>query len=245
MFSRLALKLTALTLSIATCSAASAAPPPTVRNAICRPIFQADGQTFSAGTAFVVDLPTPSPRTLLVSALHVFGPDGGGPDKQIPAAELAQRASVVECQALGMNETWHAGRALTIPDARPMGSGFLKDASAFVFNTAETAIHPTHLKLASTPPKVGDSVWLLAQVLDGAPDTQLLHHAVVRLSKDDALQYEYDNAALSIQATSGAPVVNADGDVVGINLGGGTLHGKLIGIGDSLASVRSMLNAAK
>jgi len=243
MFKRPALTLTLFALSFATYAAASAAPPSKVRQAICRPVFQADGETFSAGTAFVLDLPKPATRTLLVSALHVFGPDGGL-DKQIPAAELAQRASVVECRALDSAETWHAGRALTIPGARPLESNYLKDVSAFILDGSMPA-HPTHLKLASAPPKAGDAIWLLAQVLEGAPGTELLHRAVVRSSKDEALQYEFDNALLKLQATSGAPLLDVNGDVVGINIGAGGSHGKVIGVGDSLASLRSLLSSAR
>jgi hypothetical protein len=244
MFTRLALKLTLFALSFAACSAVSAAPPLAVRNAVCRPIFQADGETFSAGTAFVLDLPKPATRTLLVSALHVFGPDGGL-DKQIPAAELARRASVVECRALASAETWHAARTLTIPDARPLGSGYLKDVSAFILDATTPAIHPAHLQLAAAPPKAGDSIWLLAQVLEGAPNTELQHRAVVRSSKDEALQYEFDNASLKLQATSGAPLLDANGDVVGINIGAGSSRGKVIGVGDSLASLRSLLSSGR
>jgi hypothetical protein len=244
MFKRPALKLTLFALSFASYSAASAAPPTTVRQAICRPIFHADGETFSAGTAFVLDLPKPAARSLLVSALHVFGPDGGLA-KQIPAAELAQRASVVECRALASAETWHAGRALTIADARPLEPGYLKDVSAFILDSSTPATHPTHLRLAAAPPKAGDAIWLLAQVLEGAPGTELLHRAVVRSSKDEALQYEFDNASLKLQATSGAPLLDVNGDVVGINIGAGASKGKVIGVGDSLASLRSLLSSAR
>lgn len=244
MINRLAVPLAAFTLSLLACSAACAAPPPAAQGAICRPVFQADGQTYSAGTAFVVDLPKPDSRTLLVSAIHLFGPDGGL-EQQIPAAELAQRVSLVACQPLDSAEAWQGGRALTIPGALPMGEGPLKDVAAFVLDTKSAATLPARLKLAATPPKPGETVWLLAQVLEGAPVTQLLHRAVVRSSKDEGLQYEYENASLKLMATSGAPVLNADGEVVGINLGGGTLRGKLIGVGGSVTSMRSLLSSAK
>jgi hypothetical protein len=120
-----------------------------------------------------------------------------------------------------------------------------RDVAAFPLDTAKAPIHPVRLKLAAAAPKVGDSVWLLAQVPEGAPPSQLLHHAVVRSSTDQALQYAFDNVGLNLQGTSGAPVVNAAGEVVGTNLGGGTLPGKLIGVGNSLASLRALLNAAK
>jgi hypothetical protein len=242
---RLAATFTAFALSFgAHAAVAAATPPSTVQNAICSPVYQADGKAFSAGTAFALDLPQPVPRTLLVTALHVFGP-AGGLDKEIPAAELARRVSLAGCQALGLDEIWYAGRALTVPGAHAMDDGPHRDVAAFPLDTARAAIHPVHLRLAAAAPKVGDSVWLLAQVPEGAPPSQLLHHAVVRSSTDQALQYAFDNVGLNLQGTSGAPVVNAAGEVVGTNLGGGTLPGKLIGVGNSLTSLRALLNSAK
>lgn len=233
--------LFASTLSV--CAAAQAAPPAAVQQTICRPHFHVDGQVLSAGTAFAIDLPGPASRTLLATAIHLFGPPGGLKEA-IPAAELAQRVSGVECNALGSDDVWHAGRALTISGARPMDGSYLKDAAAFVLDKAGKT--PTaHLKLAAIPPKPGDTVWLLAQAVEGAPPTQLLHRAVVRHAGDDGLQYEFDNAALAMRATSGAPALNDDGDVVGIHLGGGKKDGKLLGIADSLTSLRSLLGSAR
>lgn len=243
MYACRALKFTLVTLTAFTCGAVQAAPPAAVQNAICRPVFNVDGAVLGAGTAFVVDMRGPQPRALLVTALHLFGP-AGGLATQIPAAEMARRATAAACTALAVDATWRAGPALTIPGAQPMGEGALRDAAAFVLD-AHGAPPPYHLKLAAIAPKAGDHVWLLAQVADGAPPNQLLHRAVVRQTGADVLQYAFDNVKLGLQATSGAPVLNDDGDVVGMHLGGGELPGKLIGAADNLAAVRSLLRSAK
>jgi hypothetical protein len=243
MFHRFARKVTAFALTLVAHTVA-AAPPSTIQNAICSPVFQADGKAFSAGTAFALDLPRPVPRTLVVTAIHLFGP-AGGLDKQIPAAELASRVSLAGCKAVGLDEIWYASRALTVLDAHAMDGVPYQDVAAFALDTAGAPIHPVRLKLAAALPKAGDSVWLLAQVPEGAPASQLLHHAIVRSSTDQSLQYAFDNIGLNLQGTSGAPIVNAAGEVVRTNLGGTTLPGKLIGVGNSLTSLRALLNSAK
>lgn len=225
------------------CSLAIAAPPADVEKAICRPVFKLANQSLSAGTAFVLDVTEPSARTLLISAIHLFGP-AGGLQEQIPAADLAQKVSGVRCTALATHEVWAAGHALTIPNAKPLDGGYKQDVAAFEFDQGKAGAQPARLKLARQAPKVGDQIWLLAQVAGGAPNTQLLHRATVRQAKDEGLIYQYDNATLELRATSGAPLINSDGDVVGINLGGGNQNG-LIGIGDSLTSLRSALASAK
>jgi hypothetical protein len=237
------IKFALFALSHVICAMVVAAPPATVEKAICRPQFKLADQTLSAGTAFVLDVTEPRSQSLLVSAIHLFGPAGGLKD-QIPATELAQKVSSVYCVALVTRDAWSAGRALTIPGAKPLASGYKQDVAAFVLNQVKAGEQPVHLKLAAQMPKIGDQIWLLAQVADGAPSTQLLHHAIVRYSKDDGIIYQYDNASLNLKATSGAPLINADGEVVGINLGGGN-HNGLIGIGDSLESLRAALASAK
>lgn len=240
---RLQRSIIALALAMTVGSAACADPAPAVENAICRPTFQVAGQPLAAGTAFVLDVDAPSPRTLLVSAFHLFGP-AGGLREQIKAEQIAEHVSGARCQAIATSATWQAGPALTIDHAWPMGSDTLLDVAALVFDGSASDSPPTHLRLAANSPKSGDTVWLLAQVVGGAPRTQLLHRAVVNYSKDDALQYRFDTPDLELRATSGAPVLNADGEVVGLNLGGRERSDAVYGTADSLVTLRKALGSA-
>ena len=180
----------------------------------------------------------------MLSADHLFGPDGGLPE-QIPWSELSKHVSGVKCTALVGGKVWRAGPALTIPGAHPISDDPVQDISAFSVTSPGMADKVVPLKLAAQAPRRGDSVWLIAQVLEGAPPTQLIHHAVVRYVADDIIQYTFDNAGLSIQATSGAPVVNDAGEVVGINLAGGLDKGKFIGTATSLTMIRKSLESAR
>ena len=231
-------------LAVATTSVVIAAPPPAVEKAICRPEFQIEKETVSAGTAFVLDLQGAHVRSFLVSAHHLFGPDGGYAT-QIPWSEVSAKVKSMQCTSLSDGAVWTVGHALTMSGAERFGDGYLRDLSAFAFEDVSATSRPTHLKLAARMPKVGQSVWLLAEVVEGAPRSLLLHHAVVTYSQADAMQYNFDNAKLSIRATSGAPVLDDAGDVVGVNLAGGLHGGVMSGTSDSVISIRALLESAK
>ncbi len=223
---------------------AQPAPLTAAADAICKPLFRIDGRPLAAGTAFLLQPEAPGQPPVLVTALHLFGPDGGLP-RAVPPEALPRRVALDRCQTLSRPGMWGGGRALSIPGAAPGGTGLpLRDIAAFAVDIVSVQrIQP--LRLASSPPAVGEPVWLVASVIRGAPTRQLLHRAHVVHSSDDQLQYSYDNPALELRATSGAPVVNARGEVVGVNLGGGVRQGETFGIADSLTTIRAAVAAMR
>lgn len=223
---------------------AHAEPPASVAQTICRPEFKVDGEALAAGTAFLLRTDDSAARTLLVSAHHLFGPSGGLP-AQIAWPEMSTRVGSMRCIGIAQRQVWQGGRALTLEGAMPVGRGYLRDLAAFPLVASPGAATAAPLRLARTAPKVGDPVWLLAQVAKGAPPNVLLHRAVVTYAREDALEYRFDNSELGIRATSGAPVLNAGGEVVSVNLAGGLRDGKFTATGNSLASMRALLSAAK
>ena len=91
----------------------------------------------------------------------------------------------------------------------------------------------------------GQSVWLVASLLEGAPADQRLHHAkVLGIHSGENVLYQYDNPKLSKQATSGAPIVDQAGRLVAVNLGGYEDEGQIIGIGNPVGRFRKFLEAA-
>ncbi|HEX4304137.1 MAG TPA: trypsin-like peptidase domain-containing protein [Rhizomicrobium sp.] len=224
------------------CTQAQTVPDDAVKAAICRPLFQVDGAALDAGTAFVLDPGTAKP--LLVTAMHLFGPDGGLPE-QIEWNALPGRAISVDCTPLAEGSVLKGGAALALPGAHAHAPGVLRDIAAFALNAAGPK-PKSILHLADTAPRTGETVWLLAQAVGGAPATQLLHRAVVGHSGDDTLQYFFDNKTLELRATSGAPVLDGQGRVVGINLGGGLLKdGRMLGFATPLKSIREALAGAR
>ena len=103
------------------------------------------------------------------------------------------------------------------------------------------------LKLAPTQPKLGDTVWLVAQLVSGAPKDKLLFKAKVSRVQDLALNYVVDDpdGTFELRATSGAPVVNERGEVVAVNLAGGRVAEGFNLAGISINVVRKALESVK
>jgi len=217
--------------------------PPAPDGLIFRPTFETDEGEICAGTAFPLRL-AGYPRPVIVTALHLLGP-GGGMSGDVPPGEIAKAV-----KRLRLDDCFAASRTillqsepLVIPDAAPIGkSGNAGDLAAFWAPMDE---HVYCLEMSEAKPVVGESVWLAASLLRGAPKEERLHRASVLETGDDGLMlYLYDNPKLSKQATSGAPILNQAGQLVAINLGGYESEGTVIGAGNPVSRFRKYLEAA-
>ena len=212
--------------------------PTAAQSSICRPEFRVGDAQYSAGTSFLLKVDG-ADHPLLVTATHLFGPDGGL-DAQIPWNELPSKAQMVKCTTYGSGETWHADAPLAIPGAHPgVDETAMLDVAAFPFSGSTT--QPA-LRLASRQPAVGDSVWLVSEIIAEPKQAGLLHHAVVAEITKSYLLIVYDHP-LGATATSGAPIVDARGDVVGVNFGGGVSKGRMLGVATSGAALTKALSA--
>jgi S1-C subfamily serine protease len=54
----------------------------------------------------------------------------------------------------------------------------------------------------------------------------------------------FDDPDLELRATSGAPLLDDQGRVVGMNIGGSTLNGKPVSSGIAIGSIREALSKA-
>jgi hypothetical protein len=89
---------------------------------------------------------------------------------------------------------------------------------------------------------VGDPVWVAA-ALEGQPGS-LWQAKVVEISPG-FLFFEYTNRELKLDGTTGAPVLDAAGAVVGLNVGFGKLEdGALIGSAAPLAALKQRVESA-
>lgn len=221
-------------------------PPPALSAAsfAFQPSFAtSDGQDFQAGKMVIARVPSAPGGLLGLSCIHIFGPDGG----------LARQIGSTDLPAFVKKTTLIAhdggriemGAAFAVPGARPFSHGRgLPDASTDLSLFRAPSELATHaLELASDDPAAGDRVWLLARVAGGAAPDVFLHPAHVRLANDQILVYEFENNQLNLTATSGAPVVNAQGKIVALNLGGGLTGGKLNVFGNPISSVRKKIEA--
>jgi trypsin-like peptidase len=111
-----------------------------------------------------------------------------------------------------------------------------RDVAAFqVADAAGAAV----LELAATPPAPGDRVYLLAETDE--PGSRIFP-AVEVATRDRApyLEFQYDDE-VTLKATSGAPILNSDGKVVGINIGGDESKSPVEGHANSIESFVPML----
>ena len=227
-------------------SAASAASAST--DAVFRPVFTTPQGPLNAGTAFVGRFER-CEEPVLLTAMHLFGP-AGGLREAMSADDVKHGVTQAELTGFGRN-TKHMlfeVSSLTPEDAKaccdnqPLhGPG---DVAAF---TAPARLAAIALPLATDAAVPGQRVTLLAQLV-GDPAAGLSHDAVVIGMHDGFLMYKFDEPNIQLRATSGAPVVDAAGRVVAINLSGGHMSqddpAAMIGGGNPVAAWRGAVEAA-
>ncbi|MDQ8036180.1 MAG: serine protease [Pedobacter sp.] len=205
---------------------------------ICRPEFHTSGGNYRAGTAFVLDYPTRNAKALLVTAQHLFGPDGGMP-QDIPWQSMPNQVSGADCSTLARNSRKiSSGSALALRDAQSFSRhGNNRDIAALPLKDTQ----PFAMKLAKSSPKPGDTVYLVAQLL-GDSRSGLMHKGTVTGNKAGLLEFAYEGGGISLQATSGAPVINESGEVVGIHVGARGSLGQMTGLAVNLNQISSVLS---
>jgi Trypsin-like peptidase domain len=228
-----------LTLLGAATSCARRVPiPSAVREAVesvCRPRFLTADWTLNAGTAFLAATGKDEPP-LLLTVIHIFGP-AGGLNRQIPSNELAGIVTGANCQRLNGGPPIEAGRPLSLQGAQPAGgTGLARDVAAF-----PATEQSKRLSFARRDPHRGARVWLVGQSRGGASAGQLIHGARVVQIDSGWLYFEYDDETSVLNGTSGAPVLNEAGEVVGINAGASQEDGSLIGFAVGVEAARRVL----
>ena len=202
------------------------------------------GNEFQAGKVVVAKVPSAPGGLLGLSCIHIFGPAGGLPS-QIASDALPKFLKKTTLIAADGGRT-EIGAPLPVPGAHPFvsdGRSMPNPSSDLSVFRAPVELASYALELATGEPAVGDRVWLLARLIEGAPPDVYLHPAHVRLANEKILVYEFENNRLNLTATSGAPVVNAQGKIVALNIGGGLSGGKLNVFGNPIVSVRKKIDA--
>ncbi|WP_395377362.1 trypsin-like peptidase domain-containing protein [Marinicella sp. W31] len=175
-----------------------------------RPTFITTEGDRTAGTAFVVGY---EGGFFAVTAYHLLG-EAGGLSRDYAWDEVFEVVYEVSLQSLSDENTQYiAPSQVMIVGAKGLSFWTAKNDIA-VFRMLDKPTH--YLKLADEHPKVGDLVWLYADVIGGSD--ALLHKAVVEQYDRDSMLYGFINKKLSLNGSSGAAMLNAKGEVVGINV---------------------------
>lgn len=217
----------------------SSSPAVRAETAVYTPTFSTKGGDVVAGTAFVARV-SAGGKPLLLTAHHLFG-EMGGLDREYTWQELPAFVTGVTATPVGSGAPVRAGAALPITGAiaftqQHMGS----DVAAFPVTGHEN--EPV-LTFATTPPAEGAEVFLIAK-LEGAPVGKLRYRGVVRVVEGGTIAFTLDDKGLKLRGSSGAPIVNAAGQVVGMNLASGEMDGETVGMGASADAVTKLVAAA-
>ena len=224
----LALALSGPFLSLGVVKAQEAVPSTLVQRAFCKPVFVVDNVRHAAGSGFLLETFTGRRRTYLFTAQHLFS---------VPSDKMDVLAKSAACKPPASTTTFVTGAAVRIRGAHPLGPPrAFKDVAVF-----PVIGHSPGLLLASRDVAPGEPVWLLAQPASGAETSSLLHRAQV-LRTEGFLAFRYDDQSLGPDQTSGAALINAAGEVVGLNVGyTRSSRGELIGVGDRLAVLQAVV----
>jgi hypothetical protein len=227
----------------------STAPAPIVPDRfVVRPEFRSGRESFFGSYGFIVAQDGRSP--LMLTALHVLdevakfrGIDCSDGNVAYTGRELPEQITGVQLyDPFAANwvlaELGTAGDMLALPTARigAVEPYSQRDVAAFRL-ASSTFFRP--LRLAAAAPVVGEPIWVAVRPTRDA--TERTVQAVVVECTDDTLVFRFALGATIMPHSSGAPLLNRAGEVVGINIGGGTLDGHRLGHGSHVTSIRHHL----
>jgi len=229
----------------------SAALAPRVPDrSVVRPEFRSGGESFFGSYAFVVVLENGGP--LLLTALHVLdelakfrGIDCSDKNVSYTGGELPHQITDVQlydpfAANWVLNRLGAARDMLPLPDARICSNEPYSQQDIAAFRLVPSSVFQP-LRLATAPPRVGEPIWLAVNLGHGA--RQRAEQAVTVEITDKTFIFRFAAHDLPLY-TSGAPLLNRTGEVVGINVGGGTFEKQKLGHGVSVLSVRHLLEWA-
>ena len=204
----------------------SSGPPIVPPGVLFRPVFTTTEGRVDAGSAFMARTPG-SDHPILLSVLHLLGP-AGGLESQLGASEVGDRWQEVRLKDCvgGAITPELAGKALSLPATAPFPE-LSAHGDVIAFLPEKRGSFQPYL-LSLRPPLPNEEVWMVAEVIGRE---SLTHPARIAGQERGWMSYEFDDPELELRATSGAPIVNADGEVVAVHAGGGERGGKLVGFG--------------
>lgn len=208
--------------------------------AIWRPFFETDDVGPGTlgdvrATAFAVELGEPG-RVFFVTAAHAV--EGALDPIRDPSVAAETRGSIVTVRltdAFGVDNSLYKsnGVVVTPKQSDSIAGHFATWSNSVILLDAGAAKRKTRpLTVSQQPVALDDTVWLSTAVFGGASASVVGHAARVTAIQDaGTFTYRFDNARLSLKAADGAPLLNDEGDVVGMHLVDKTIDSAIIGVG--------------
>ena len=224
------------------------APPSVLRGFLVRPEFRYGRQSSFGGYGFIA---RHGEHVILLTALHVMdeimkrlGVDTTARNTRYTGEELPSLVESVQLYDV-LQDRWMlhelgvAAPMLALPNARTADEEpyAWRDIAAFRV-PAQTSLNAA--PLAAEEPQVGDPVWLAGHM----PDRTRTRRAVCVDRTPNSFVFRYEEAKAMPPHSSGAPILDRVGHVVGINTGLGKFAGHDMGHANPLSSIRAHLAEA-
>lgn len=208
---------------------------------LVRPEFVSGRDSFFGSHGFVVES---KKGILFITALHVLDElikkvsvDTTNANNSYTGEELPKFISNVNLYNV-LQEKWMfysigtAGPMLVLKGARTDDEEpfSYRDIAAFYLTNYKFNAG----KLANSAPLIGEPVWLAARV----PGNGFTRQAVVVEKTEKTFIFRYLDSSIEYTATSGAPILNKTGEVVGINIGGGYFKNNRFGHANHVENMR-------
>lgn len=215
---------------------------------VIRPEFCSGYESTFGGYAFVVNVPQTG-KAAVLTALHVMDEmikkknvDSSVHNPAYTGRELPAVISKVNLYNL-FAPNWMiadmgtAGPMLVMPDARTHEEEPYSHRDIVGFWASGNS-QLCSGNLAATTPGVGEPIWLVSHF----PETgERVQKVVVVEVTEKSFIYKFESDQAGPLYTSGSPLLNAAGDVVALNVGGGHFQGRRLGHANHVANIRRHL----